>query len=224
MERLQPHPASRMHGAPLTEFVWFPRSMLSALAEEARLHEPEETGGILVGHYTVTKSNGKRDAVITDVIGPGPAATRSRVSFEPDTAWQATELARIYAERDRRVSYLGDWHTHPTAQPIPSFRDLETLGVIAAHSPARCPEPLMAILGKEAPGQHWKIAVCQQVAAGQIRQIAPHLMPEASQEQAASTIDCESRPRSVDVTAIRGPRPQYQGCSMSSSEAKQQGL
>src|SRR5207248_1353647 len=147
--------------------------------------------------------------------------TRSRVSFEPDTAWQATELARIYAERDRRVSYLGDWHTHPTAQPIPSFRDLETLGVIAAYSPARCPEPLMAILGKEAPGQHWKIAVSQHVAAGQIRQIAPHLMPEASQEQAASIIDCESRPRYVDVTAIRGPRPQYHGCSMSSSEAKQ---
>lgn len=188
MERLQPHPAPQVHGAPLTEFVWFPRSRLSALADEARLHEPEETGGILVGHYTVTKSNGKRDAVITDVIGPGPEATRSRVTFVPDTAWQASELARIYAERDRRVSYLGDWHTHPTAQPIPSFRDLETLGVIAAYSPARCPEPLMAILGKEAPDQHWDIAVCQHVAARQIRQIAARVMSEPSQEQAAPTI------------------------------------
>ncbi|MEV7135232.1 Mov34/MPN/PAD-1 family protein [Arthrobacter sp. NPDC093128] len=79
--------------------------------------------------------------------------TWCRVTFVPDTAWQASELAKIYAERDRRVSYLGDWHTHPTAQPIPSSRHLETLGVIAAYSPARSPEPLMAILGKEALDQ-----------------------------------------------------------------------
>lgn len=93
-------------------------------------------------------------------LGPGLLAYLTR---------QASEPAKIYAERDRRVSYLGDWHTHPTARPIPSFRDLETLGVIAAYSPARCPEPLMAILGKEALetlDQHWEIAVCQHVAAG----------------------------------------------------------
>lgn len=184
MERLQPHPAPQMHRAPITEFVWFPASLLSALADEARLHEPEETGGILVGHYTVTKSNGKRDAVITDVIGPGPAAARSPVTFVPDTVWQASELAKIYAERERRVSYLGDWHTHPTAQPIPSFRDLATLGVIAAFPPARCPEPLMAILGKESPHRHWEIAVCQHVAARQIRQIAARVMSQASDAQA----------------------------------------
>jgi integrative and conjugative element protein (TIGR02256 family) len=177
MDWLQPHSSPQVHGAPVTEFVWLPVSLLSALADEAQLHEPEETGGILVGHYTMAKSNGKRDAVITDVIGPGPEATRSRVSFEPDSAWQASELARIYAERDRRVSYLGDWHTHPTAQPNPSVRDLKTLEAIAAYSPARCPEPIMAILGKEAPGQNWEVAVYQHVARRQVRQIAARIMP-----------------------------------------------
>ncbi|ABK05652.1 hypothetical protein Arth_4483 (plasmid) [Arthrobacter sp. FB24] len=162
-----------MRGPQLTEYIWFPVPVLSDLVEQARLYAPAETGGILVGHYTVTKPNGQRDAVVTDVIGPGPAATRSRIAFEPDTEWQTAELSRVYALRDRRVSYLGDWHTHPTGQPVPSLRDLKTLETIAAHTAARCPEPFMAILGKEGMEQDWNIAVCQHEALGRIRNIIP---------------------------------------------------
>jgi hypothetical protein len=86
----------------------------------------------------------------------------------------------------------------------------------------------MAILGKETPDQHWEIAVCQHAAARQIGHIAARVMSEASQEQAAPTIESEHsqpRPHSGAVPTGRDPYPtQHHGCSMSSSEAKQQGL
>lgn len=125
-----------------------------AMADDAL---PSETGGILVGHYTHRNISGARDAVVTDVIGPGPRSTSTTVSFEPDSRWQAEELARIYELRDRRVVYLGDWHTHPGGTSTPSATDRRTLVSIARHAPARCPQPIMAILGNAGKDRKWSL-------------------------------------------------------------------
>lgn len=84
---------------------------------------------------------------ITDVIGPGPAAKHERFAFTPDTQWQVERIAELYARSGRRLSYLGDWHTHPLGRPTPSHRDRETLRTISRYPDARCPQPLMLILG-----------------------------------------------------------------------------
>ncbi|UKA54509.1 Mov34/MPN/PAD-1 family protein [Arthrobacter sp. FW305-BF8] len=85
---------------------------------------------------------------VTNEVGPGPGASHNKASFNPDADWQSHQIARLYADSGRRLAYLGDWHTHPGAFPTPGARDLETLQAIARHSPARCPEPIMVIIGQ----------------------------------------------------------------------------
>ena len=128
--------------------VWLAAGVEEALFHEATSHAPHETGGVLMGWST------GEDICVTNVIGPGPDATHERTSFLPDNKWQAEQIATLYERSGRRLSYLGDWHTHPGHQPVPSLRDRRTLRAIARHKAARCPRPVMAILGQP-EGDTW---------------------------------------------------------------------
>lgn len=101
---------------------------------------PKETGGVLMGYWS------GRDVVITEIIGPGPKAVHRRYSFTPDSKWQENEIARIYEESGRVITYLGDWHSHPYGTQGLSIKDLVTLLRVAVHKPARAPRPIMGIL------------------------------------------------------------------------------
>jgi len=107
---------------------------------------PLEVGGVLIGyHYGGTVE-------IAHAIGPGPGASHGRFRFEPDSEWQFEQISLLYEVSGRRLSYLGDWHTHPRGRPAPSRRDLDTMRMISCYPEARCPEPLMLILGGK-PGR-----------------------------------------------------------------------
>jgi len=131
--------------------LWMSRLQANWFISEASDHEPQETGGILMGYYDMNE-----DVVVTNVIGPGPRAVHSPTTFKPDYAWQRGEVARVYEEQNRFVTYLGDWHSHPGAQADLSDRDRETLGRIAKSEEARAERALMAILGVGSP---WTIRV-----------------------------------------------------------------
>ncbi|MHA7146475.1 Mov34/MPN/PAD-1 family protein [Arthrobacter sp. TmT3-37] len=126
---------------PLTT-AWLGKGILERLFHEAAEFAPLETGGVLLGW----RSPGH--ICVTRIVGPGPGARHHKMSFDPDTKWQAEQIAQLYADSGRRLSYLGDWHTHPGATPNPSARDRQTLRTIARHPPARCPQPLMVIIGQ----------------------------------------------------------------------------
>jgi integrative and conjugative element protein (TIGR02256 family) len=126
--------------------------VMEGLLLEARRCAPLETGGVLLGWRDAT------DVCVTNIIGPGPRATHDRTSFMPDADWQAEQVALLYSQSGRRLAYLGDWHTHPGAAPIPSARDRKTLRVISRHRPARCPNPIMVILGQVHEGERWTTA------------------------------------------------------------------
>ena len=136
--------------------VWLSRSIGAQILAEAEFRAPLETGGILMGYFTIPL-NQFRDLVITDLIGPGPDAAHHRLSFEPDHDWQVLRLAEIYARSGRTAKYVGDWHTHPEGQPVPSIRDKNTLELISRHQPARCPEPIMLIAGNPLGSSIWKL-------------------------------------------------------------------
>src|SRR5664279_5393472 len=75
---------------------------------------PLEVGGVLIGyHYGGTVE-------IAHAIGPGPGASHGRFRFEPDSEWQFEQISLLYEVSGRRLSYLGDWHTHPRGRPAPS--------------------------------------------------------------------------------------------------------
>ena len=103
---------------------------------------PNETGGCLMGYYAVGGG-----IVITKIIGPGPNAKHEPYNFEGDSDWQCNEVGRIYDESGRTTTYLGDWHTHPKSSPRLSDLDIECLDKIANNPDARCPEPVMLVLG-----------------------------------------------------------------------------
>lgn len=96
-----------------------------------------------MGYWVVPDS----ELVITHAIGPGPSAAHYKKSFVPDSGYQEAEIARIYTESNRFSTYLGDWHTHPSGSSYLSYRDKRTLKEIASFRDARCPIPVMAVLG-----------------------------------------------------------------------------
>lgn len=123
--------------------VWLGHPILRALGQEAEAKIPNETGGILMGYW----SEDSDTVVVTDWIGPGPRAEHTPDRFAPDYDFQDAEVARIYSETHGAVTYLGDWHSHPSTSPSLSRKDRKTLSDIATDPDSRAPRAIMAILG-----------------------------------------------------------------------------
>lgn len=122
--------------------LWILRDLLESLTAEASIRVPCETGGVLLGYW----AKGDGDPVVTHCIGPGPNATHSETRFQPDHDYQVTEIARLYKDSDRRLHYLGDWHSHPDGGGTLSRLDRACLRRIARCREARVDEPVMMIL------------------------------------------------------------------------------
>lgn len=90
----------------------------SIMDEAQRSRDGNETGGILLGHESAD------DLRVTVAGGPGPAALRTPNRFLRDLDY-ATALADRAHARDGSV-WLGEWHTHPEGQVVPSEIDLAT--------------------------------------------------------------------------------------------------
>jgi integrative and conjugative element protein (TIGR02256 family) len=134
--------------------AWIHHELWQQLLSEAERAYPQETGGVLMGYWAKRYS----EVVITTAIGPGPQAQHRQQSFVPDSEFHEAEIARIYHESHRLLTYLGDWHTHPAGSSYLSWRDKRTLSRIAACRESRCPAPIMAVMG-EGSNRDWVIRV-----------------------------------------------------------------
>lgn len=112
---------------------------MCALGDEK---SPLETGGMLLGY--VSDSG---EVVVTEIIGPGPNAIHGRFRFLPDADYQQEKLTAHHIQTNGVESYLGDWHTHPRGEPLPSRLDKKTLAKIADTPSSGIEKPVMAILG-----------------------------------------------------------------------------
>lgn len=134
--------------------AWVAQSVFQTMSDLAKLYQPRETGGCLLGYWV--KPLG--EVVVSDIVGPGPKAYHSRNRFVPDNEWQTAEIGGIYVNSGYLVSYLGDWHSHPGyASASLSWRDRITLRRIATHPPARAPHPIMGIIAKDDESWFWRI-------------------------------------------------------------------
>jgi integrative and conjugative element protein (TIGR02256 family) len=123
--------------------VWIERNgFLQVLGGDARW-TPKETGGILMGF----KNSG--GIFITNVFGPGPKAVHEHFSYTPDYDHDEKVIAETFIGSGGKITYLGDWHTHPLNPSYMSGRDKETLKRISQYKPARLLEPVMLILGTQ---------------------------------------------------------------------------
>lgn len=138
----------------VSRVAWLPDSLFDVLQQESLRTAPHETGGVLMGYWT----HQFQEVVICKTIGPGPKAKHGLTFFQPDHDWQEREIARIYHDSGRYVTYLGDWHSHPGGPNTLSLKDRLTLCRIAYHQQARAAMPLMGIIA----GENWALTIWNQ--------------------------------------------------------------
>lgn len=132
--------------------IWISEIPLKRMHQLAQSRFPLETGGMLIGYVG---DNG--EAVVKNIIGPGPKAHHGRFRFVPDGEYQQAALEKIFLETEGRETYLGDWHTHPKGENSLSYFDKITLAKIAHEPASGTAYPIMAILGDGNP--IWKLGV-----------------------------------------------------------------
>ena len=105
--------------------------VLESVFEECDRHDHDETGGRMVGHFTVdcgtlvVRANG--------VIEPGPKTKRTPASLFQDGDYQTHVFRRLEA-LDPTVEHLGNWHTHHVnGYPTLSAGDVATYRRIVNH-------------------------------------------------------------------------------------------
>ena len=50
---------------------------------------------------------------------------------------------------EQGLYYLGEWHYHPKASPLPSSTDVNQMFRFANSSDLKCPEPILVIFGED---------------------------------------------------------------------------
>ena len=78
-----------------------------------------EAGGVLLGRHLLDSET----LVVDEVSTPQKSDRRSRFSFFRSKRHEAIARNR-WAEQMNTMAYLGLWHTHPEADPVPSSVDL----------------------------------------------------------------------------------------------------
>ncbi len=97
-----------------------------------------ETGGVLLGYI----KNGI--IFIEKASTPGKNAVHEEFYFKADSAYVDMIIDMEYANSNGKITYLGEWHTHPQLSPTPSDLDLISLSEITASKGDFC---VMVILG-----------------------------------------------------------------------------
>jgi len=129
--------------------IWIEKNIIENIFSNGVLWLPKETGGILMGYFLLDQY------VITDFIGPGEKAIHKINSFKPDQEFHEREITRIYKESEQKITYLGDWHTHPNSFPYLSETDKRTFKKIADYSKARLSNPIMLVVAP--PTENFKV-------------------------------------------------------------------
>lgn len=78
-----------------------------------------EAGGILLGRYLCDSD----DIVVDDITVPLPGDKRGRCFFHRLQKTHQQVITQAWQASNGTRTYLGEWHTHPEAQPTPSCVD-----------------------------------------------------------------------------------------------------
>lgn len=138
-----------MRGPPAVVIASVADRPVSNLAGEAEWRLPDEAGGVLVGYR-----NGGA-IVITGSIDAGPNAERWPEGLRPDRVFQNTALDRLFVETDGATTFVGEWHSHPLAQAIPSRHDRKTLRNTVMDQGSATAQALMLILERDDDEVWW---------------------------------------------------------------------
>jgi len=102
--------------------VVFEKSAIDTMASKAQFNSTEkERGGLLLGRLFPKENL----VVVVDAIeSPAISSGASKLYVDNNTANK--EMKKRWQDSGGKVTYVGDWHTHPEAVPTPSFIDRDT--------------------------------------------------------------------------------------------------
>lgn len=103
-----------------------------------------ETGGILLGKFN-------RNNRVIEIVEVYELKTNffSRILYRRNARKAQKIVNKRWLETDGVINYIGEWHTHPCMQPIPSDTDMHSLKEIAAKVRDSLPGTLLIIVGKD---------------------------------------------------------------------------
>ena len=120
--------------------VEFPPNILKHFrAHQQTNPQTPESGGQLFW-----KPSDKGHKIVASITGPRPSDRRSRNSYKADHKQELIEIDEHY---EKGLFFLGDWHTHPEAEPKPSISDIYAANEIFTRSENRGDGFLLVIIG-----------------------------------------------------------------------------
>lgn len=139
---------------------WVDTGVSAFIKAESQRIAPKETGGLLLGYWAAG------DVIVTIATGAGPESDHNLSSYIPDNKFDSNQIAKFYKETSGRITYLGDWHSHPEGGSALSKDDIITLFNISTYEPARAATPIMLIAAKEHSGWTPAVWVIEIMCAG----------------------------------------------------------
>lgn len=79
-----------------------------------------EAGGILLGRYILDCE----DVVVDKITEPMKGDRRSRLRFFRSARLHQQAINKAWSSSGGTCNYLGEWHTHPETDPVPSLIDI----------------------------------------------------------------------------------------------------
>lgn len=122
------------NGEAVIEFS--PASLAIFEKHRQRSQQHREIGGQLFAQFV--------DELMLIKVATVVRGSRFRFAFQPDRRSEQKEIEQYFAEG---LHYVGDWHTHPEANPQPSTPDIRKMRGIFNESEHQLPFMVMAIVG-----------------------------------------------------------------------------
>ena len=123
--------------------VLISESCFLKIKEMAQAHYPNEVGTSLVGCY----SDDGFEASVLELAPLTPDSKGSHTSFYRGIAGLRKFFAKLRRTFSGKRHYVGEWHSHPGAAPLPSKTDDQNQGAIATDTKTDCPECILIIIG-----------------------------------------------------------------------------
>jgi proteasome lid subunit RPN8/RPN11 len=124
--------------------VRFDQWLLEKMSALRKCRLPNETGGILVGHFDTYQ----RVCSIVDVLPSPPDSTEWPTSYIRGFAGLRQQLQDIETVTHAQLGYVGEWHSHPRgASVLPSTDDFKAYGWLGSQMLAESLPAIMVIIG-----------------------------------------------------------------------------
>lgn len=100
----------------------------------------KESGGQLFAKIT------PHEIFVVEATGPRMTDLRTRTSYKPDRHLEQVEINEHF---QKKLSFVGDWHSHPEKNPSPSFTDSQSMTECFRKSKHSLTSFILVIIGTE---------------------------------------------------------------------------